>query len=160
MGEIPFAFVSERKPQGPTKLLLVQAENSLFRVILKHIRFASKRQTFITPAIPGETDRQVKWALGRGQSFDLVVIEVMDKNEIEQAFELTANIKRQLPNNPSIALSLPEREWVTEEQMKKGGVDYITDQLGQEQGLRSLLLFAEAHRLTENDPTFLAVDSP
>lgn len=147
MGEIPFAFASERKPQGPLKLLLVQTENSLFRAILDHIRYASRRQTFITPATPGETGRQVEWALKRGQPFDLVVIEVMDRSEIERAFELTADIRRQLPNNPFIALSLPERKWVTEEQAQTGGVDYITDRLGEEQGLHSLLLLAE-RRLT------------
>ena len=123
----------------PRKVLFVEPDHDRFRLILNQFPAVSRRVSWVTPALLSDAYDRAADALKRGQPFDLVIIDIADKTEIEQALDLARKIKQESAK-PFIALALPELTLVSRpDLMQTQGVDYFTDQFGNPEALRTLL---------------------
>lgn len=107
----------------------------------------SKRKSWVTSSPLSDAYGRAQDALQSGQPFDLVIIDILDITEIEQGFNLARDMKNRLSAKPFIALALPELTLEIRTTLRQAhGVDYFTDQLGDPQTLRVLLLHEEEWR--------------
>lgn len=140
----------------PRKVLFVEPDHDRFRLVLNQFPRLSRRVTWVTPSILSDAYGRAQDALKRGQPFDLVIIDIADETEIEQAFDLARNIKKELASS-LIALALPELALLNRTGLgQMESVDYFMDQLGEEQALRALLLYEEKWKQLKLASIFLS----